>query len=74
MAKGYTYNENGELEEELELSLDGGEGLWCERCQRITYHSLAAISSVRGGKVYVCARCGSEVSGEINQEKGGKQK
>ena len=73
MAKGYTYNENGELEEELELSVDGGEGLWCERCQRITYHSLAAISSVRG-EVYVCARCGSEVSGEINQEKGGKQK
>jgi len=73
MAKGYTYNENGELEEELELSVDGGEGLWCERCQRITYHSLVAISSARG-KVYVCARCGSEVSGEINQEKGGKQK
>ena len=71
MAKGYTYNENGELEEELKLSLDGGEGLWCERCQRITYHSLVAISSARG-KVYVCARCGS--SGEINQEKGGKQK
>ena len=59
MAKGYTYNENGELEEELELSVDGGEGLWCERCRRITYHSLASIAR---GKVYVCARCGSEVS------------
>jgi len=63
MAKGYIYNENGEMEEELELSVDGGEDLWCERCQEITYHSLVAISSVRG-KVYACEHCGFEVSGE----------
>ena len=68
MAKGYTYNENGELEAELELSLDGGEGLWCKRCQRITYHSLVAISSARG-KVYVCARCGSEVAANKSGER-----
>ncbi|HUV52784.1 MAG TPA: hypothetical protein VMW64_06895 [Dehalococcoidia bacterium] len=63
MAKGYIYNENGELEEELELSVDGGEVMWCERCQEETYHSLVGVSSVRG-EVYACAHCGTEVSGE----------
>lgn len=63
MAKGYIYNENGELEEELELSVDGGEMMWCERCQEVTYHALTAISSVRG-HVYSCGQCGFEVSGE----------
>ena len=59
MAKGYIYNENGELE----LSVDGGEMMWCERCQETTYHSLVAISSGRG-HVYTCEQCGFEVSGE----------
>ena len=64
MAKGYIYNENGELEEELELSLaDGGEAVWCERCQEVTYHAFVAISSVRG-HFYACEQCGFEISGE----------
>ena len=63
MAKGYIYNENGELEEELELSVDGGEMMWCERCQEVTYHAFVAISSGRG-HVYACEQCGFEVSGE----------
>ena len=63
MAKGYIYNENGELEEELELSVEGGEMMWCERCQEVTYHAFVAISSGRG-HVYACEQCGFEVSGE----------
>ena len=59
MAKGYIYNENGELE----LSVDGGEMMWCERCQEVTYHAFVAISSVRG-HFYACEQCGFEISGE----------
>ena len=64
MVKSYTYNENGELEEELELSLAAsGEAVWCERCQEVTYHAVVAISSGRG-HVYACEQWGFEVSGE----------
>jgi hypothetical protein len=59
MGKGYIYNEWGELEEELELSVDGGQDMWCEKCQEVTYHALVGISSLRGS-VYACAICGTE--------------
>ena len=63
MSKGYIYNGAGELVEELEYSVEGGEVMWCERCQEETYHYFVAISSVRG-EVYACEQCGFEVSGE----------
>ncbi len=59
MGKGYIFNQFGELEEELELSVDGGNTMWCPKCQKDTYHALVAISSTRGD-VYACAECGTE--------------
>ena len=49
--------------EQRKIKKDGGEMMWCERCQEVTYHAFVAISSGRG-HVYTCEQCGFEVSGE----------
>ena len=60
MASGFFFNESGNLEEELELSVDSGsQTQWCEKCRTKTAHYLLAISSTRG-HVYTCVKCGQE--------------
>ena len=59
MARGYIFDESGNLEEELEFSVGGGQEKYCEKCQAKTWFFLLALSSVRG-YVYNCSKCGQE--------------
>ena len=62
MARGYIFDGFGNLEEELELSVDGGQTQWCEKCRAETEHFLLALSSVYG-YVYACSRCEQDGAG-----------
>jgi hypothetical protein len=61
MPRGYIFNQTGQLEEEIEYSVDGGDEFWCPACRKVTHQALVGISSTRG-PIYVCTECDSETS------------
>jgi transposase-like protein len=60
MSKGYIYNEDHDLEEVIDYSVDGRiEEFHCHRCKQDTAHILTGISTTRG-EIFTCTQCGYE--------------
>jgi formate dehydrogenase maturation protein FdhE len=56
MSKSYIYNEDGELEEAQDHSVEGYEFKHCPRCGKTVVHYLIAISTTRG-YIWMCSVC-----------------